>query len=61
MLFSEFLELTRAISASRLTSVAAGSVSQPAAGEGKPHRFRSRTIKSVISKSLEDTEDGITG
>jgi len=42
-------------------SVAMGSVSHPVTGEGKPHKFLNKTIKRVVSKVFEDTEEGMKG
>ena len=39
----------------------AGSLSQPVAGEVKPHKFRSRTIKSVMSNWADDTDVEMAG
>ena len=41
--------------------VTAGSVSQPVAGEGKPHMFRNRTIKRVVSKWAVNMEVSTAG
>lgn len=54
----------RAISASRLISVTAGSVYQLVTGENKPHMRvpeQARTIESVMSKFADDIEDGMAG
>ena len=59
MLFLRYL--IRAMSASRLISVAAGRASHPASGGARPHMFLKRIISKVISKSLEDTEAGTAG
>jgi len=51
----------RAISDSRLTSVAAGRASQPVTGAAKPQSFRNKTISRVMSKDADDTEEGMAG
>lgn len=59
MLFLKYL--IRAMSASRLTSVAADRASPPVSGGATPHMFLKRMISKVMSKSLEDTEAGFEG
>ena len=59
MLFLKYL--IRAMSASRLTSVAAGRASHPVSGGAMPHMFLKRIMSKVMSKSVEDTEAGFEG
>ena len=51
----------RAMSASRLMSVEGGRASQPDAGAARPQMFRNRTINRVVSKTADETEDGMAG
>ena len=59
MLFLKYL--IRAMSASRLTSVAAGRASHPVSGGAMPHMFLKIIMNKVMSKSVEDTEAGFEG
>ena len=59
MLFLKYL--IRAMSASRLTSVAAGRASHPVSGGARPHMFLKRIMSKVMSKSFEDTDVGTAG
>ena len=58
----QFLKyLIRGMSASRLTSVAAGRASHPVSGGAIPHMFLKRIMSKVMSKSVEDTDTGVEG
>ena len=59
MLFLKYL--IRAMSASQLTSVAAGRASHPVSGGARPQMFLKRIMSKVMSKSLEDTDAGTAG
>ena len=59
MLFLKYL--IRAMSASRLTSVAAGRASHPVSGGAMPHMFLKIIMSNLMSKSVEDTEARFEG